>query len=363
VKPLKNGNNRVESTSGTHARVKLQYLAARETRMAMMNQPQEDDEPMIDGPDVLDLEDGLDPDAAPALLRPIRGGLGTSTSSDEDTGWGSDGPGIDLLRTYVGQLDDGPLLTHEEELALAREKEAGDPRARLRLVEANLRLVISIARRYQGNGVPLLDLIQEGNIGLIRAVEKFDPEKGFKLSTYATWWIRQAVSRAIATQGRTIRLPLHVIDLIRKLQREQRMLFQQLGREPSLEELAVKLQMDPEEISELQRVTEDTMSLDVPVGEGENDLSDMLEDELVGDPFSQTVRSMRQTAVEHALLSLSERSRLVLEMRYGLNGRQPQYLDDVGSVLGVTRERVRQLEHRALQQLAETNPHLQDFLI
>jgi RNA polymerase primary sigma factor len=290
-----------------------------------------------------------------ALLRPVREARGDA--------WGSDGPGIDLLRTYVGQLDDGPLLTHPEELELARRKDRGDEAAKARLVECNLRLVISIARRYQGNGVPLLDLIQEGNIGLIRAVEKFDPEKGFKLSTYATWWIRQAVSRAIASQGRTIRLPLHVIDVIRKMQREQRTLFQRLGREPSLEELAAKLQMTTTEVEELQRLTDDTMSLDVPVGEGENDLSDMLEDERVVDPFAQTVLGMRQEAVGHAMRSLSERSRLVIEMRYGLNGRQPQYLDEVGAVLGVTRERVRQLEHRALQQLAEHAPHLQDFLV
>jgi RNA polymerase primary sigma factor len=290
-----------------------------------------------------------------ALLRPVREARGDA--------WGSDGPGIDLLRTYVGQLDDGPLLTHPEALELARRKDRGDEAAKARLVECNLRLVISIARRYQGNGVPLLDLIQEGNIGLVRAVEKFDPEKGFKLSTYATWWIRQAVSRAIASQGRTIRLPLHVIDVIRKMQREQRTLFQRLGREPSLEELAAKLQMTTTEVEELQRLTDDTMSLDVPVGEGENDLSDMLEDERVVDPFAQTVLGMRQEAVGHAMRSLSERSRLVIEMRYGLNGRQPQYLDEVGAVLGVTRERVRQLEHRALQQLAEHAPHLQDFLV
>jgi RNA polymerase primary sigma factor len=294
-------------------------------------------------------------DDAAAVLRPLREVKGDA--------WGSDGPGIDLLRTYVGQLDDGPLLTHAEELELARRKDRGDEAAKARLVECNLRLVISIARRYQGNGVPLLDLIQEGNIGLIRAVEKFDPEKGFKLSTYATWWIRQAVSRAIASQGRTIRLPLHVIDLVRKMQREQRSLFQRLGREPSLEELADKLKISTDEVEELQRLTDDTMSLDVPVGEGENDLADMLEDERVVDPFAQTVVGMRQEAVSDAMRSLSERSRLVIEMRYGLNGRQPQYLDEVGAVLGVTRERVRQLEHRALQQLAEHAPHLHDFLV
>ncbi len=296
-----------------------------------------------------------DEDSA-AVLRPVR-------DVPADTAWTSDTASIDLLRTYVGQLDDGPLLTHAEELELARRKDRGDEAAKARLVECNLRLVISIARRYQGNGVPLLDLIQEGNIGLIRAVEKFDPEKGFKLSTYATWWIRQAVSRAIASQGRTIRLPLHVVDVVRKLQREQRTLFQRLGREPTLEELADKLKISTTEVEELRRLTSDTMSLDVPVGEGENDLADMLEDERVVDPFAQTVVGMRQDAVGDALRTLSERSRLVIEMRYGLNGRQPQYLDEVGAVLGVTRERVRQLENRALQQLSESAPHLQDFLV
>jgi RNA polymerase primary sigma factor len=293
-------------------------------------------------------------DDTAAVMRPVR---------ESTTAWASEPGSIDLLRTYVGQLDDGPLLTHPEELELARRKDRGDEAAKARLVECNLRLVISIARRYQGNGVPLLDLIQEGNIGLIRAVEKFDPEKGFKLSTYATWWIRQAVSRAIASQGRTIRLPLHVVDVVRKLQREQRTLFQRLGREPSLDELADKLKITTGEVEDLLKLVDDTMSLDVPVGEGENDLADMLEDERVIDPFAQTVVGMRQDAVGDALHTLSERSRLVLEMRFGLNGRQPQYLDEVGAVLGVTRERVRQLENRALQHLAEAAPHLQDFLV
>ena len=313
-------------------------------------------------PDSVDVE-GTDTDEdSAAVLRPLRD-VASDKPSKGDTAWSSEGASVDLLRTYVGQLDDGPLLTHAEELELARRKDRGDERAKARLVECNLRLVISIARRYQGNGVPLLDLIQEGNIGLIRAVEKFDPEKGFKLSTYATWWIRQAVSRAIASQGRTIRLPLHVVDVVRKLQREQRNMFQRLGREPTLEELADKLKITTAEVEELKRLTDDTMSLDVPVGEGENELADMLEDERVVDPFAQTVVGMRQDAVGDAMRTLSERSRLVIEMRYGLNGRQPQYLDEVGAVLGVTRERVRQLENRALQHLAEAAPHLQDFLV
>jgi len=318
--------------------------------------PDEPNDASFDEVDVRPEADDEPAEETTAVLRPLR-------STKSDASWGSDGPSLDLLRTYVGQLDDGPLLTHPEELELARRKDLGDMAAKDRLVECNLRLVISIARRYQGNGVPLLDLIQEGNIGLIRAVEKFDPEKGFKLSTYATWWIRQAVSRAIASQGRTIRLPLHVVDIIRKMQREQRQLFQRLGRDPSLEELADKLKIKPAEVEELQRLVDDTMSLDVPVGEGENDLADMLEDDRVLDPFQQTVVGLRTDAVGDAMRTLSERSRLVIEMRYGLNGRQPQYLDEVGAVLGVTRERVRQLEHRALQQLAEHAPHLHDFLV
>jgi RNA polymerase primary sigma factor len=320
----------------------------------------QDESPDIAG-DVPDPELSLQADAIEPVL------VGASDAvlrvTAKEPGWGDDGQALDLLRTYVGQLDDGPLLTSEQECELARAKDAGDPRARARLVEANLRLVISIARRYQGNGVPLLDLIQEGNIGLIRAVEKFDASKGFKLSTYATWWIRQAVSRAIATQGRTIRLPLHVVDQVRKLQREQRLLVQSLGRDPSIEELAEKMEVKPSDVEALYSVLDDTMSLDVPVGEGESDLADMLEDEQVGDPYVQALRTMRQTAVEQALQHVSDRSRLVLELRYGIGGRDPQYLDDVGSVLGVTRERVRQLEHRALQQLAEAAPHLKDFLI
>jgi RNA polymerase primary sigma factor len=320
---------------------------------AIENELPEDDDHEVD----------VEADDDVAVLRPVGTGASTAGSTKVDAGWGSDGAGLDLLRTYVSQLDDGPLLTHAEEIELARRKDRGDRAAKDRLVECNLRLVISIARRYQGNGVPLLDLIQDGNIGLIRAVEKFDPEKGFKLSTYATWWIRQAVSRAIASQGRTIRLPLHVIDVMRKMQREQRTLNQKLGREPTLVELAEKLQMTTAEVEDLQRLGDDTMSLDVPVGEGENDLADMLEDEQVVDPFQQTVLGMRTEAVSSALTTLSERSRLVLEMRYGLNGRQPQYLDEVGAVLGVTRERVRQLEHRALQDLAAHAPHLEDFLV
>ena len=270
--------------------------------------------------------------------------------------------GLDLLHTYVGQIDDGPLLTREEEQFLARRKDAGSVEARDRLIECNLRLVISIARRYQNNGVPLLDLIQEGNLGLIRAVEKFDAERGFKFSTYATWWIRQAVTRAIAGQARTIRLPLHVVDQTRKLQAVRRAWVQEHGIDPSNEQLAAKLQWDLEQVVSLLAVLEDTMSLDVPVGDGEQDLADLLEDETVADPVAEAMRTMQATAVGDALAHVSDRERLVLELRFGLNGREPTILEDVGRHLGVTRDKVRQIEHYALQRLRTESPQLQEFL-
>src|SRR5690242_17925588 len=190
----------------------------------------------------------------------------------------SSAPAIDLLHTYVRQIGDGALLTHEEELDLARRKDMGDEAAKARLVECNLRLVISMARAYSSSGVPLLDLIQEGNLGLMRAVEKFDYKRGYKLSTYATWWIRQSMSRAIADQGRTIRLPLHILDVIKKLHRARRKLTQSLGREPLPSELAAELELTPERVMELQRMIEDPVSLETPVGDGESLFADMVED-------------------------------------------------------------------------------------
>ena len=190
----------------------------------------------------------------------------------------SSAPAIDLLHTYVRQIGDGALLTHEEELDLARRKDMGDEAAKARLVECNLRLVISMARAYSSSGVPLLDLIQEGNLGLMRAVEKFDYKRGYKLSTYATWWIRQSMSRAIADQGRTIRLPLHVLDVVKKLHRARRKLTQSLGRDPLPSELAAELELTPERVMELQRMIEDPVSLETPVGDGESLFADMVED-------------------------------------------------------------------------------------
>jgi RNA polymerase primary sigma factor len=271
-------------------------------------------------------------------------------------------PAVDLLHTYVRQIGDGALLTHAEELELARRKDLGDMDAKARLVESNLRLVISMARAYSSSGVPLLDLIQEGNMGLMRAVEKFDYRRGYKLSTYATWWIRQSMSRAIADQGRTIRLPLHVLDQVKKLYRANRKLTQQLGRDPLPSELAAELELPIERVLELQRMTEDPVSLETPVGDGESNFADMVEDTNTRRPDDQLARVERERLLTDALGELSERTRHVLEARFGLNDREPATLEQVGSEIGVTRERVRQIETRALRELESRNPALREFL-
>jgi RNA polymerase primary sigma factor len=268
----------------------------------------------------------------------------------------------DPLKLYVRQMRGGRLLTAGEERELARRKDEGDEWAKQRLIECNLRLVMSITRRYVNSGVPLLDLIQEGNLGLMRAVEKFDYRRGFKLSTYATWWIRQAVTRAIADQGRTIRLPVHVVDQVRKVTRARRVLAQKLNRDPLPAEIAAESGLSVERVHELLDLVEDPVSLETPVGEGDSMYGDMLEDVNAERPDAALSELLRGTELEAALGRLSDRSRSVLELRFGLTGEKPSTLEQVGAELGVTRERVRQLETRALRELGTVAPELRLYL-
>ena len=272
-------------------------------------------------------------------------------------------PEVDLLFTYVRQIGDGRLLTAGEGAALARRKDAGDMRAKQELIERNLRLVMSIARPYSAaSGVPLLDLIQEGNVGLMRAVEKFDHTKGFKLSTYATWWIKQAISRAIADQGRTIRLPVHVVDNLKRVRKADRRLRQELGRPATPEELAAATGLGLKKVASLLDIVEDPVSLDVSVGDGDSDIADLVEDPHAVRPDEAITEGSFSSELQQALDQLHEQERQVVELRYGLDGSGTRTLDQVSSELGCTRERVRQVEGRALSTLAKANPELREYL-
>jgi len=271
-------------------------------------------------------------------------------------------PAQDPLKLYVRQIGGGPLLTREEERELARRKDEGDEEAKRRLIESNLRLVMAITRNYTKANVPLLDLIQEGNLGLIRAVEKFDYRLGYKLSTYATWWIRQAITRALADQGRTIRLPVHVADQVRRLLRARRQLAQKLNREPTLVELAREAQQSEERVRELLELVENPVSLETPVGDGESLYGDLIEDVNSLAPHEQSAEQARGRELAGALEQLNPRMRRVLSLRFGLDGSAPQTLEEVGSQLGITRERVRQLETRALRELRLAAPGLEHYL-
>ena len=272
----------------------------------------------------------------------------------------------DPVRMYLKEIGRIPLLTREQEIRLAQQVEAGDPKAKQKLIDANLRLVVSIAKKYIGRGMTFLDLIQEGNKGLIRAVEKYDWTKGFKFSTYATWWIRQAITRSIADQARTIRIPVHMVETINKLMRTSRRLMQELGREPTPEEIGLKMEIEPEKVREILKISQNTTSLETPVGDGEDDsiLGDFIADEKQVSPYDATSRQMLRENIEEVLSALSDREARVLRMRFGLSGNKSMTLEEVGRKFGVTRERIRQIEAKALRKLKHPSRRkkLQDFL-
>ena len=268
-------------------------------------------------------------------------------------------PSLDSLRLYLREIGKVPLLTADQEVYLAKRIERGDMEAKRQMIEANLRLVVSIAKSYLGRGLSFLDLIQEGSLGLIRAVEKFDYRKGYKFSTYATWWIRQAVTRAIADKARTIRIPVHMVEKLNKVVHIERQLVQRLGREPRPDEIAAELEMTTSEVREILRMAQHPVSLEKPIGEEEeSELGDFVQDESAESPFDTATLSLRREDVEHALSALPERERQVIELRFGLSGAQPCTLEEVGRAFGVTRERIRQIENNTLKKL-ESLPEAQ----
>ncbi len=268
-------------------------------------------------------------------------------------------PSLDSLRLYLRSIGRVSLLTAEQEVSLAKRIERGDMNAKQQMVEANLRLVVSIAKGYLGRGLTFLDLIQEGSLGLIRAVEKFDYRRGYKFSTYATWWIRQAVTRAIADKGRTIRIPVHMVEKLNKVVHVERQLVQSLGREPSPEEIAAELECTPREVRDILRMSQQPISLEKPIGEEEeSELGDFVEDQTAESPFELASESLRKENVHRALAALPQREREVIEMRFGLTGGRPRTLEEVGRAFNVTRERIRQIENHTLKKL-ESLPEAQ----
>jgi RNA polymerase primary sigma factor len=267
---------------------------------------------------------------------------------------GSETP--DLIPGYFAKIDKGSLLTHQEEIDLSKRAKAGDRKARQRLVEKNLRLVVSVAKKYRGYGLPFEDLIQEGNIGLMKAVEKFDPDRGFRFSTYATWWIRQAVQRAVADKGRTIRVPVHMGDKMRKMARSYNELSIRLGRDATDEEVAEELEWTVEQVRDVKSAMPDAGSLHQPLSsdEGSSELGDLIEDERASDTPGEVMREMETSQLKEAIERLPERARYVLVRRYGLDDREPATLAELGDELNISRERVRQLQLQAKRMLAHS---------
>jgi len=276
------------------------------------------------------------------------------------------GVGIDdPVRMYLKEIGKVDLLTAEEEVSIAKRIEEGDETARQELIEANLRLVVSIAKKYVGRGLLFLDLIQEGNMGLMKAVEKFDYTKGYKFSTYATWWIRQAITRAIADQARTIRIPVHMVETINKLIRVSRQLLQELGREPTPEEIGEEMDLSPDKVREIMKISQEPVSLETPIGEEEDsNLGDFIEDEDAPAPAKAASYSLLKEQIDQVLDSLTDREKRVLELRFGIEDGRPRTLEEVGKEFGVTRERIRQIESKALRKLRHPtrSKKLKDYL-
>lgn len=318
------------------------------------------DEPIVNDDALDDIQDDVvapDPPLADDVAEPLPDDL------EEDEEWTEsdittapsylDDISDDSVRLYLREIGKIPLLNPEEELELAKKVKAGDKKAKDKMAEANMRLVVSIAKRYSGRGLDFLDLIQEGNTGLLRAVEKFDPDKGFKFSTYATWWIRQAITRAIADQARTIRIPVHMVETINKLLRTQRRLTQELNREPSVEELAAEMEMEPEKIEYVMKIKQDITSLDANVRDDDDDsvLGDFIEDEEAQSPEEAATTQLLKEQVKDMLSVLTEREQKILKMRFGLEDGKSHTLEEVGQEFSVTRERIRQIEAKALSKL------------
>jgi RNA polymerase primary sigma factor len=330
-----------------------------ETRL--VEEPLEDTQPIpLHGgqspEDGEDASEGEDSDAELEELGELRARLGELKQTEV----GSSGdPGLDSLRLYLRSIGRVPLLSAAEEVALAKRIERGDVLAKQHMVEANLRLVVSIAKGYMGRGLTFLDLIQEGSLGLIRAVEKFDYRRGYKFSTYATWWIRQAVTRAIADKARTIRIPVHMAEKLNRVIHAERQLIQQLGREPTPLEIAAELDLPTSEVREILRMAQQPISLEKPVGdEDDSALADFVEDVAAESPFERASESLRRESVGRVLAVLPRREREVLEMRYGITGGRSRTLEEVGRAFNITRERVRQIENRTLKKL-QTLPEAQ----
>ncbi len=302
----------------------------------------------------------ISPDEAGALVAELEKS-GVTIEQDNDVknlDFGSvEDIGVDdSIRMYLKEIGKIPLLSADDERDLASRMNEGDESAKDVLVESNLRLVVSIAKKYMNRGLSLLDLIQEGNIGLIKAVDKFDHTKGFKFSTYATWWIRQAITRAIADQARTIRIPVHMVETINKLTRIQRQLVQELGREPDVNELAEKMELPPEKIREIQRISQDPVSIDKPVGEEEDShLVDFISSDETLSPDEEVARVLLKEELVNVLSVLSEREAKVIKLRFGLDDGRQRTLEEVGRTLGVTRERIRQIEAKAIRKLGRSS--------